>query len=75
MPACAAFVDDLRAAFGADEINSVIKRGLRPECEPALRVHFSEGGHVLGQPYVPEGVEVSPVLPQPVALAGKRGRP
>jgi len=71
MPACAAFVDDLRAAFGADEINSVIKRGLRQECEPALRVYFSEGGHELGQSPSWIGQGVTPVLP--MVVAGKRG--
>ncbi len=53
MPRCAAFVDALREAFGADEINSVIKRGLRPECEAPHRVRFSEGPHVIGSS-VPE---------------------
>jgi hypothetical protein len=49
MPRCAAFVDALREAFGVDEINSVIKRGLRVECEGVHRVWFSEAGHVLGR--------------------------
>lgn len=63
MPGCAAFVDDLRAAFGAEEINSVIKRGLRPEAKPEHRVHFVEAGHELGQPAGALGVEVMPALP------------
>jgi hypothetical protein len=75
MPACAAFVDDLRAAFGADEINNVIKRGLRPEAEPEHRVHFLEAGHELGQPAGSLGVEVSPALPLVLlAPVPKRGR-
>jgi hypothetical protein len=75
MPDCAAFVDDLRAAFGAEEITNVIKRGLRPECEPKHRVHFAEAGHELGQPAGDLGLEVSPVVPV-VASApeAKRGR-
>ena len=50
MPCCAAFVDALRDAFGVEEINSVIKRGLRPEARPEHRVQFVEAGHALGQP-------------------------
>ena len=48
MPGCAAFVDELRSAFGVEEINNVMKRGLRPECRPEQRVFFREGEHVLG---------------------------
>lgn len=75
MPACAAFVDDLREAFGVEEINSVIKRGLRLDARPEHRVQFVETGHALGQPAGALGVEVSPVLP--VVLSAplpKRGR-
>ncbi len=72
MPACAAFVDDLREAFGAEEINSVIKRGLRPECPPELRAHFVEAGHELGRSPDWVGLGVTPVLPLPVA--GKEPR-
>jgi len=75
MPVCAAFVDDLRAVFGTEDINNVIKRGLRPDAKPEHRVHFVEAGHELGQGYVPEGVEVMPTLLAPVVVAtGKRGR-
>lgn len=44
MPDVAAFVDDLRDAFGADMINGAIRSGLRG------RPHFwaSENGHELG---------------------------
>ena len=55
MPRCAAFVDELREAFGAAEINDVIKRGLRPECDPKHRVRFSEAGYVLGLPTLDVG--------------------
>ncbi len=74
MPKCAAFVDDLRAAFGAEEITNVIKRGLRPEARPEHRVHFAESGHVLGQPAGDLGSAVSPVLLHAVVASGKRGR-
>ena len=76
MPRCAAFVDALREAFGAEEITNVIKRGLRPEAKPEHRVHFVEAGHVLGQPAGCLGVEVSPALPvelsAPVPRRGRR---
>lgn len=75
MPACAAFVDNLREAFGADEINNVIKRGLHPECEARRRVYFAEAGHVLGRQAGVLGVEVVPALPvEPSAPLPKRGR-
>lgn len=74
MPRCAAFVDDLRAAFGADEINNVIKRGLRPEAKPEHRVQFSEAGHVLGQPVGALGVEVVPALLPAVVVGSQKGR-
>lgn len=75
MPQCAAFVDGLREAFGVEEINSVIKRGLRPECEPEHRVHFAEAGHELGRAAGVLGVEVSPALPVELsAPVTKRGR-
>lgn len=75
MPRCAAFVDDLRAAFGVEEITNVIKRGLRPEAKPEHRVHFVEAGHELGRPAGVLGVEVSPALPVVLsAPVAKRGR-
>ena len=76
MPGCAAFVDALREVFGAEEITNVIKRGLRPESEPAHRVHFVEAGHELGRAAGAMGVEVSPALPValsvPVPTRGRR---
>ena len=75
MPGCAAFVDALREAFGAEEVTNVIKRGLRPEAKPEHRVRFEEAGHVLGQSPGLLGVEVSPALPVVLsAPAPKRGR-
>lgn len=75
MPICAALVDSLREAFGADEITNVIKRGLRAECEPEYRVHFVEAGHELGRAPGALGVEVSPALPVELsAPVTKRGR-
>lgn len=74
MPRCAAFVDALREAFGAEDINDVIKRGLRPEAKPEHRVQFSEAGHVLGRPASLPGVEVSPALVVPVVVSQKGKR-
>ena len=44
MPAVTAFVDNLRAAFGAEYINGAIRQGLRGR--PVFWA--SEGGHELG---------------------------
>jgi len=54
MPGCTAFVDALRAEFGREDIDNVIRRGLRPDCQPEQRVFFSEAGVTLGQQWVPE---------------------
>jgi hypothetical protein len=54
MPVCAEFLDGLREAFGTDEMNHVVRRGLSPSCPPELTVFFSEGGHTLGKRYVPD---------------------
>ena len=54
MPGCTAFVDALRAAFGKDDIDNVIRRGLRPDCKPGEQVYFSEAGQVLGKQWVPD---------------------
>lgn len=75
MPLCAAFVDDLREVFGVGEMNHVLRTGLKPDCEPRLRVHFVEGGHELGRAAGVLGVEVSPALPVVLsAPVPKRGR-
>lgn len=44
MPTVAAWIDDLRAAFGAESINGQIRRGLAGE--PVF--HASEGGREVG---------------------------
>lgn len=48
MPITAAFIDDLRAVFGADEINTAIKKG-----HAGLPGHFhaTEAGHEAGTPF------------------------
>ena len=74
MPRCAALVDDLREAFGAEEINDVIKRGLRSDAESVHRVHFSEAGHILGHP-VQEvtGISAAQMVLGPQVVSKKRG--
>lgn len=49
MPTCAAFADSLREAFGVDDINASIRRGLRDNCAPHERFYASEGGKELGR--------------------------
>ena len=74
MPTMAAWIDDLREAFGKAEIDAVIRAGLKPDCEPRRRFFAGEAGQEVGRRWVPEGVEVSPVLPEVVVVASKRGR-
>jgi hypothetical protein len=45
MPVVAAFIDDLRATFGREAIDGVIRRGLRDGT-----FHAREDGHEVGQP-------------------------
>ena len=47
MPLVTAFIDDLRAAFGADEINALI-RGATRDGLPTF--YACEGGHSVGVP-------------------------
>lgn len=46
MPTVAAWIDDLRAAFGADEINAAIRAGL--DGQPTF--HARENGQEVGTP-------------------------
>ena len=50
MPGCAALVDDLRAAFGAAEVDQWIRDGLRDGT-----FHAVEGDHQIGKPQPREG--------------------
>jgi len=54
MPQVAAFIDELRAAFGQADIDNVIRRGLHADCKPMERFHAIENGQTLGQAYIPE---------------------
>lgn len=53
MPVCAEFVDELREVFGAEEVNQVIRVGLKSDCRSEQQVYFSERGEVLGNAWVP----------------------
>lgn len=44
MPQCAAFIDELREVFGAEEINAQIKLGM----QGAQTFHARENGHEVG---------------------------
>lgn len=44
MPLCAEFIDEMRAAFGADEVNAQIKLGM----QGARTFHAVENGHEVG---------------------------
>ena len=50
MPTVAAWIDDMRAAFGADSINTAMRDGLLPGAQTPHRFFASEGGVELGQP-------------------------
>lgn len=55
MPTVTAFIDDLRSAFGADQVDPSIRAGMRGEPN---RFFASEGGHALGTQFdVPAGGE------------------
>lgn len=64
MPTVKAWADDLRAVFGAAEINAGFK---------SLGYFASEGGRVIDTRRGPEGIAVPPVLPLPEKEA-RRGR-
>lgn len=55
MPKVTTWIDDLRAAFGADDINGVIKAGMGGL--PGF--HASEAGYSVGTPAVQRGTEIS----------------
>lgn len=73
MPATAAFIDDLREAFGADQINAAIKKGMA-----GIPGHFHarEAGHEAGTPFAERGswVSLAEIDLAPVRLTGKGRR-
>jgi hypothetical protein len=55
MPVVFAFIDDMRAAFGPDDINAIVKAGIAGL--PGFWA--SEGGQEVGTRYVHRGTEIS----------------
>ena len=49
MPITTAWIDDMRAAFGREYIDDIIRRGMRGE--PVFSA--SEAGHTIGTPVPP----------------------
>lgn len=48
MPTVAQWIDDLRAEFGADQVDPSIRAGMRGEPN---QFHATEGGHEIGTPF------------------------
>lgn len=76
MPATTAWIDSLRAAFGADQINPSIKSGM----EGGSAFYASENGHVLGKQDARHGVSLADMVlsptqtPEDAATARKNAR-
>lgn len=62
MPVTAAFIDALRDAFGAEEINAQIRRGMRGE----TTFYAKKGGREIGRRDPREGIR--PAVVRPVAI-------
>lgn len=56
MPVTAAFIDDMRAAFGADLVNAAIKGGMAGEGQFYARENGIEFG---GRPHPCDGVAIN----------------
>lgn len=67
MPTVAAWIDELRDAFGADTINAAIRNGMAG----GTHFHADENGHELGCEAIPGGHVVS--LADMVVLAARKG--
>lgn len=69
MPATAAIIDDLRSAFGTDEIHAAIRDGM----QGGERFYASEAGRVIGRPVSLDGRHVvgGKAMVLPLALARK----
>lgn len=68
MPVVAAWIDEMRKAFGAAHIDGVIKKGMRGE--PVF--YASENGYTVGTP-IPLGA-AGPDLDSPAARAEENDR-
>ena len=56
MPITTAWIDDMRAAFGREYIDDIIRRGMRGE--PVFSA--SEAGHTIGTPVPPGAPALAP---------------
>lgn len=61
MPITAAWIDSLRATFGADQINPSIKSGM----QGGGAFYASENGHVLGKQDARQGVSLADMVLSP----------
>lgn len=61
MPQTAAWIDELRAAFGADQINPSINAGMKG----GSAFYASENGHVLGKQDARQGVSLADMVLTP----------
>ena len=78
MPWVAGLIDELRASFGKEDIDNIIRRGLRADCSQERRFYASESGHVLGLRPIVSGIVVSlrdVVLVQPKRDADQGNSP
>lgn len=71
MPECSAFIDDLRATFGAAAIDGAIRAGLRDGTFTAM-----EAGHQVGAPFCPwpPGVKVGDMVLGPPQVVRPKER-
>jgi hypothetical protein len=58
MPTTAAWIDSLRAAFGADQIDPSIKSGMKG----GSAFYASENGHVLGKQDARPGISLADMV-------------
>lgn len=71
MPNVAAFIDDLRAVFGVDEVNDQVRRGMRGE--PTFWA--GEGGVEIGTKSKDDPAKMaSPTIIKPVEIVKGRKR-
>ena len=67
MPQTAAFIDSLREAFGKDEIDAQIRKGMKG----GIEFYASEGGITYGTKDMREGIQVNAF---PAHVHGQKAR-
>lgn len=68
MPECAAFVDEMRAAFGADTINAAIRGGIAGN--PTF--YAAENGQEIGTESTARGITLDRIVIGPLYPEGKK---